>query len=437
MQNISKILFESYNHFKNNRLKDRRFSHATIKEMLLQLRLNFPNKVNVSELGKSYQDREIYLLKIGKGKTKLLFWSQMHGDEATATAALFDIFNFLCKTSTDFNKISNGSALYQIQQEVLNNCTLYFVPMLNPDGAALWQRRTAQEIDMNRDAIALQSPEARLLKKLQEDLKPDFGFNLHDQIVYYTTGNTPNCASIAFLAPPTDYEKTVNEVRKKAMQIIGLLAEDLQQFIPNGVSKFVDDFEPRAFGDNIQRWGTSTILVDTGSHANYENDKDKQFLRKLNFVLLLKAAHLIAKQGYKEVSLDKYHLIPQNEKLLKDLILRNVCCVSQNKESNTNEKYYLDIAFVASEIVSYGKKNDTLSIYTKGFEQPAFEYVSQIEDMGDLSIFYGYKEIDCKEFSLEVIGKLAIGENPTLIFRNLMGKEIMKIQNGEVIDLEK
>jgi hypothetical protein len=436
MQNISKILFETYSYFRNDKLKNRRFSHEMIKEMVLQLPLSFPSKVDVEEIGKSYQGREIYLLKIGKGKTKLLFWSQMHGDEATATAALLDMFYFLCKTSADFNKISNGNALYQMQQEILNNCTLYFVPMLNPDGATLWQRRTAQEIDMNRDAIALQTPEARLLKKLQQDLKPDFGFNLHDQNIYYTAGNTPNCASISFLAPPIDYEKTVNEVREKAMQIIGLLAEDLQQFIPNNVAKFSDDFEPRAFGDNIQRWGTSTILVESGSDANYRNDRDKQYIRKLNFVLLLNAAYLITNQAYKGVSLEKYHVIPQNEKLLKDLILRNVCCVSQNKKSKTNENcenhenYYLDIAFMTAEIANQNK----LDIDNQELMQTDFLYISQIEDIGDLSVFYGYKEIDCKDFSVEIIGKLVVGENPTLIFRDLEGKEVMKVVNGEVLN---
>ena len=49
---------------------------------------------DVQIAGKSLNDKEIFLLSIGTGKTKILLWSQMHGDESTATMALLDIFNF-------------------------------------------------------------------------------------------------------------------------------------------------------------------------------------------------------------------------------------------------------------------------------------------------------------------------------------------------------
>ena len=45
-------------------------------------------------------------------------------------------------------------------------------------------------IDMNRDALALQTPEGRLLKQLVFDLKPDFGFNLHDKHRRYSVGQS-------------------------------------------------------------------------------------------------------------------------------------------------------------------------------------------------------------------------------------------------------
>ena len=34
-------------------------------------------------------------LSLESGEVHVLLWSQMHGDESTATMALFDIFNFI------------------------------------------------------------------------------------------------------------------------------------------------------------------------------------------------------------------------------------------------------------------------------------------------------------------------------------------------------
>lgn len=53
------------------------------------------NGFTVKIVGKSVEGRDLNLITIGKGKTKIFLWSQMHGDEPTATATLFDIFNFI------------------------------------------------------------------------------------------------------------------------------------------------------------------------------------------------------------------------------------------------------------------------------------------------------------------------------------------------------
>ena len=49
--------------------------------------------------------------------------------------------------------------------------------MLNPDGAERFQRRNAQSIDINRDALRLQTPEGRTLKAVRDRFQPRIGFN--------------------------------------------------------------------------------------------------------------------------------------------------------------------------------------------------------------------------------------------------------------------
>src|SRR4029453_16601221 len=104
------------------------------------------------------------MMTVGSGPFRVLLWSQMHGDEPTATAALFDVFDYLSRHRNE-----------PLVQRLLSQLTLHVVPMLNPDGAERFQRRNAQSIDINRDALRLQTPEGRALKALRDRLNPQVG----------------------------------------------------------------------------------------------------------------------------------------------------------------------------------------------------------------------------------------------------------------------
>src|SRR3546814_15351729 len=90
---------------------------------------------------------------------------------------------------------------------------------MNPDGAARFQRHNAQGIDINRDARALVSPEARALHELRERVKPEFGFNLHDQQVGYRAGDSDRGTAIALLPPAFNEARDVNASRPRAIEL--------------------------------------------------------------------------------------------------------------------------------------------------------------------------------------------------------------------------
>ena len=359
-QDFTTQLNNSYENFREKSLTNRRFKHSDIKPLIDKLKND--SLFTVKQAGLSVQNREIYLISIGTGKTKVFLWSQMHGDEPTATMALFDIFNFFTKSSQfdDFKK------------EVLEKLTIYFMPMVNPDGAEVFERRNVYQIDLNRDAVREQSPEAGILKSAFDSIKADFGFNLHDQSIYYSAGRTFKSAAISFLAPAMNYEKSVDPVRKKAMQLIGQLDKALSDYIPGHIGKYSDDYEPRAFGDNFQTWGTSTILIETGG---WKGDPEKQFLRKMNFIALLTAFKSIAEEGYAQEPVDTYDAIPFNEKdNLMDLILRNL------DYTVNGQKIKIDVGINRTEI----NKDSARSFYSVG----------SVADIGDLSVFSGYEDYD-------------------------------------------
>ncbi|MCL5028697.1 MAG: peptidase M14 [Bacteroidetes bacterium] len=360
-------LYFKYQNYKEQTLISRRFKLSDILPLID--RLKDKNIFSVNKVGESSQKRPIFLITAGKGKTKIFLWSQMHGDESTATGAIFDIFNFLTGND-EFNDFRN---------ELLNKATIYFMPMVNPDGAEVFQRRNNFEIDINRDAVSQQTPEGRVLKETFDSLKANFGFNLHDQSILYSAGHTFKSAVLSFLAPAENFEKTISEVRSNAMKLIGHLNNVLSNLIPGHLAKYSDDFEPRAFGDNFQKWGTSTILIESGG---WKNDPEKQFIRKLNFIALLSAFKSIADKSYKSEPLETYENIPFNEEDLMNLVIRNVLFKKNGTE------YKVDIGITRTEINCNGS-ND-------------FYYKSAIEDIGDLSTFFGYEDynFDGMEISL-------------------------------------
>jgi len=353
----------NYEKYKEVTIANRRFKHQDIVPLIENLKGQF----NVRKVGASVEERAIYMVSFGKGEQSVLLWSQMHGNESTATMALLDIFNFL----------SGNDEHNELRKLLHENLTLHFIPMLNPDGAEKFQRRNAYGFDINRDALRLQSPEARTLKNVRDSLEADWGFNLHDQSRYTASGLSPKTATIY------NYGKDINEKRGDAIKLIGVINNIIQNYIPGKVGKYLDDFEPRAFGDNIQKWGTRTILVESGGLVD---DREKQQIRKLNFVLILSALESIATRSYQDYSLEIYDNLPFNSSgRLHDLIIRNA------KFNYRVDEYITDIAFRSNEIEDEQHKKFYLS--------------SSIRDLGDLSTYYGYEEFDATGFEIE-IGKV-------------------------------
>ena len=291
-------------------------------------------------LGQSYEGNSIFRYSLGNGPLTILAWTQMHGDEATATAAVLDWLHILA-TST----------LHGLAANWREQVTLHIIPMLNPDGAARCTRENGQGIDINRDAIALQTPEGRILHQQVQLLSPDVAFNLHDQNAYYSAGLSANPATIAFLAPAYHQEKHVNQSRLRAKQLIAGMAAVLRHYIPDCIGRYDDTYSVRSFGDNIAAHGASTILIESGAAMD---DPCRQTARKMNVIALQTALEMLLTQTYSQYSLADYYRIPENrEDSLCDLKIEGLLI-------GDNEPYTADLAILIdrktrqSEIAAIG-----------------------------------------------------------------------------------
>jgi len=396
-ESIHRQLFEGYANYKEESVSSKFITHRLLKTLIEKLPKNL---FTVAEVGKSVEGKSIFSIKIGNGKEKVLIWSQMHGNENTATIALLDIFNFL----------SADDSFDDFRKTIFSELTLYFVPMLNPDGADKYKRENAIGIDLNRDAIRLVSPEAKILKKLHKQIQPDFSFNLHDQDNKYTVGKSSKSAVISFLAPPFNYEREINYVREKTMQVIANIKNAMSEFISEHIGRYSNEYEPRAFGDNFVKWGTSSILIETGG---WKYDEKKQFRRKLNFTAILTGLGSIATKNYELQSIKDYNDIPENKKHLFDVLLKNLFCIVNDKQ------FKIDIGITLTE------KLDTAA--------NSFYYVSEIEEIGDLTGFAGYSEIDCTGMFVES-GK--VSQDSYLFDNQLTKTQLLNLYNDGITYLK-
>ncbi|MEX1382519.1 M14 family zinc carboxypeptidase [Lutibacter sp.] len=324
------------------------------------------SKFNKEIIGYSENNIPIYKLSIGIGPIKILLWSQMHGNESTGTKALFDLFNF-------FEASDNG--LKSISDTILDNCTLQFIVLLNPDGAIKFTRENINNIDLNRDAVDIKAVESKLLRAVLDEFSPKFCFNLHDQRSIFNVEGTKNPATISFLAPSENIERTLTKGRKETMSVIVAMNTLLQKLIPNHIGRYTDEFYPTATGDNFQKMGHNTILVEAG---HFKNDYDREITRKYNFYAILQGLYYISLAD-DFLNYTAYFNIPNNDTLFLDIIYTNLKI--KNNDVETVEDVGIQYKFKVED--------DKLVMY------------KSIEKLGDLSKYFSYNKINAKNMNFE------------------------------------
>src|SRR4029450_2138940 len=318
----------------------------------------------VEKVGESVEGRALNLVQAGSGSFPVLLWSQMHGDESTATAALFDVFEFLRRHRSD-----------AAVSRMLSALTLHVIPMLNPDGAERFQRRNAQSIDINRDALRLQTPEGRTLKAVRDRLQPRIGFNLHNQAWRTSVGRPPKPASISLLSVAFDEARSGSDGRTLTKKVCAVIRDALEPFASGQIGRYDDEFEVRAFGDNLTLWGTPVVLIETGPWPSIEPDPA---LIKLNFVAIVSALDALATGAVHRAEPERYESLPMNESGELYVIVKNGTVI----RGPGVPTYTADIGIAATRRIRDvdGKRDMQLA--------------NTIDDMGDLRTLGALRTID-------------------------------------------
>lgn len=343
-----------FNKYKVEALHGRYITLEDIEPILQKI--NTKNELNI--VGYSVQEKPIYSYQIGTGKTKIFLWSQMHGNESTTTKALFDFLNLLQSDS-------------EIATTLLGHFTFYCLPMVNPDGAKLYTRENANQVDLNRDAQNLTQPESIVLRNYFNQVQPDYCYNLHDQRTIFGVTDTKNPATVSFLAPSFNEERSINEVRTKAINVIAVMNEELQKYIPNQVGRFDDSFNINCIGDTFQSMNVPTILVEAG---HFQNDYDREQTRKYIFIALFSGFVKLSENDIVNNKIEDYLNIPQNKVAFYDFVYKNI------KINYDTNKIITNIAIQFKEVLFNNK------IFFNAF----------IAKIGDFDDYFGHFEYDAE-----------------------------------------
>jgi hypothetical protein len=338
--------------------------HDEVERRLQAVSRVDPSRFIFERVGASLEGRSINMITTGTGPFRVLLWSQMHGDEPTATAALFDVFEYFQRHRDD-----------PVVQRILSSLTLYVVPMLNPDGAERFQRRNAQGIDINRDALSLQTPEGQLLKSVRDRFNPRVGFNLHNQGWGTSVGDPPKPASISLLSVAYDKPRTENAGRKLTKKLCAVIRDALEPFASGQIGRYDDEFEVRAFGDNVTLWGTPVVLIETGPFPSLEPDPA---LVRMNFVAIISALDALATGNVEKADPKRYETLPMNESKGFYILVKGATILS----GTGIRAFTADIGISANRRVRTADGRRQIQLQTS------------IADLGDLRTYGALRTID-------------------------------------------
>lgn len=131
---------------------------------------------NLKFFGRSQENQKIPYLFLSNNtndKNKIRIWLQggIHGNEPAGAEGMLALLGQMNKNKKQINNW-------------LEKANIILVPRFNIDGTKYFQRRSARNIDFNRDHVKLQVPEMKIIKKVFNKFAPHVVVDNHEYTTY-------------------------------------------------------------------------------------------------------------------------------------------------------------------------------------------------------------------------------------------------------------
>lgn len=111
------------------------YTYEQMQKDIEKLANTYPDLIRAEVIGKSVDGRNIYALKMGKGNVEIFFNAAHHAREHITTNLLMEMIDTYAQAYMKGIAVDGYSA-----RPILDRTSIWFVPMVNPDGVTLVQK---------------------------------------------------------------------------------------------------------------------------------------------------------------------------------------------------------------------------------------------------------------------------------------------------------
>ncbi|ULT58009.1 M14 family metallocarboxypeptidase [Neobacillus drentensis] len=112
---------------------DKPYTYERLQQDLEKMTDNYRSHIEIKSIGTTHFGKEIWGVKLGSGKTNIVLIGAHHGREWLTSALLMNMLENYAEA------YQNGKRMGLRSTDILNQVSIWFIPMLNPDGVYIQQ----------------------------------------------------------------------------------------------------------------------------------------------------------------------------------------------------------------------------------------------------------------------------------------------------------